>query len=202
MKMVVGLGNPGLRYRKTRHNLGFWVLDALAEELGASWKKKRKFSAWLAQGSWQGKSLVLVKPATFVNLSGEAVRKVMDYFGLEPRDVLVVVDDANLEPGSIRLRAQGGPGGHHGLESIDRSLGSRDYPRIRVGIGGGELEDLTGHVLSPVRKAEGEQYRRTVATVIRALAAIAAEGLEAAMNSYNQKIKSERSIKRKEEIEH
>lgn len=187
MKMVVGLGNPGLRYRKTRHNLGFWVLDALARSSGIGWKRKRKVSAWLGQGRWRGKNVILVKPTTFMNASGEAVRKAVDYFGLSPQDVLLVVDDVNLKPNSIRIRPRGGAGGHHGLESVIKELQSQDFPRIRVGIGGGEENDLTHHVLSRWGKAEEDRYRKLVDTVVQAVAEIFESGVERAMNRYNKK---------------
>jgi len=185
LKVIVGLGNPGVRYRKTRHNLGFWILDALAAEAGISWKRKRKLMAWLGHGEWKNERLIIVKPTTYVNASGRAVRAVMDYYGVQLRDLLVVVDDVNLRVGMIRIRPRGGSGGHHGLESVIRSLGTTDFARIRVGIGGGELDDLTAHVLSRLSREEAAWYQQVVSGVIEAMAGIIQNGIEKAMNQYN-----------------
>lgn len=183
MRVIFGLGNPGLRYRKTRHNLGFRVLDRLAEKAQAGWKKKRLFEAWTAGAG----ELILVKPATYVNLSGRAARAVIDYYRLSARDLLVVVDDVNLPAGAIRIRTGGGGGGHHGLESIIRALGTGDFTRLRIGVGGGELGDLTAHVLSRPGKAEKALYDRAVAEAAAAIEVIGTEGAEAAMNIFNRK---------------
>lgn len=183
MLILVGLGNPGLRYRKTRHNLGFRVLDRLAEKKAAGWKKKRAFPAWTARAG----HLILVKPATYVNLSGGAVRAVMDYHRLSPRELVVVVDDVNLPAGMIRIRTGGGAGGHHGLESIIRALSNRDFARIRIGVGGGDLDDLTAHVLSRPDREENALYERAAAEAAEALEVIAEQGVEAAMNIYNRR---------------
>ena len=183
MRVVVGLGNPGRRYRGTRHNLGFRVLDRLAEQAGAGWKKKRLFPAWVSRRG----NLILVKPATYVNLSGRAVRAALDYFRLPAEDLLVVLDDVNLPAGTIRIRAGGGAGGHHGLESIIRSLGTRDFTRIRIGVGGGNLADLTAHVLSRPGKKDNALYLRAADEASAAVEAIETEGLEAAMNRFNRK---------------
>lgn len=192
MLIVVGMGNPGLRYRRTRHNLGFRVLDRRARKTEAGWKKKRLFPAWTARSG----SLILVKPATYVNLSGRAVRAVMDYHRLSPRDLVVVVDDVNLPAGTIRIRTGGGAGGHHGLESIIRSLGTRDFTRIRIGVGGGELADLTAHVLSRPGRAENVLYERAAVEAVEALGVMETEGVEAAMNIFNR-----RNVETNEEVE-
>ncbi len=181
MRVVVGLGNPGRRYRGTRHNLGFEVLDRVAEEAGAGWKKKRLFPAWISRRG----NLILAKPATYVNLSGPAVRAVLDYFRLPAEELLVVSDDVNLPAGTIRIRTGGGAGGHHGLESIIRSLSTRDFPRIRIGIGGGDLADLTAHVLSRPGKEDSALFLQAVAEAGEAVAVIETEGVEAAMNRFN-----------------
>lgn len=182
-RIIAGLGNPGVRYRKTRHNLGFRVLDRRAKLTQSDWKKQRRFPAWTARSG----GLILVKPATFVNLSGQAVRAVLDYYKLSPIDLVVVVDDVNLPAGRIRIRNGGGGGGHHGLESIIRHLNTRSFARIRIGVGGGELEDLTSHVLSRPGRGEELLYRRAVEDAGEALELIAKEGMEAAMNKYNRK---------------
>lgn len=186
LRLVVGLGNPGRRYRNTRHNLGFQVIDALAERLGLRLKKKRKFNAWLGQWNGSPGPVLLMKPATFVNNSGPAVKKIMDYRDIDAADLLVVVDDVNLPPGSIRIRRSGGSGGHHGLESILSVVGSEGFPRIRLGIGGQELPDLTGHVLSPFKPGESSLYRETISEAVSAVEEILENGLDRAMDTYNR----------------
>lgn len=184
LRVIVGLGNPGQRYQGTRHNLGFRVLDHLATAAASTWKKKRLFEAWTAR---QGE-LILVKPATFVNLSGRAARAVIDYYRLNADDLVVVADDVNLPAGKIRIRSGGGAGGHHGLESIIQSLGTRQFPRIRIGVGGSELDELTAHVLSRPGKSEEALYDQAVSEAIEAIITITAEGTEKAMNIFNRKI--------------
>lgn len=184
MRVIVGLGNPGRRYRGTRHNLGFQVLDRLAAAAAVSWKGKSGFEAWTARRG----DLILVKPATYVNLSGRAVRAIIDYYRLSAEDLVVVTDDVNLPAGMIRIRSGGGAGGHHGLESIIRILGSRDFARIRIGVGGAELDDLTSHVLSRPGKEQDALYERAVARAMEAIDAIAEEGTQKAMNTFNRKV--------------
>ncbi len=184
LRVIVGLGNPGQRYQGTRHNLGFGVLDHLATATESTWKKKRLFEAWTAR---QGE-LILVKPATFVNFSGRAARAIIDYYRLNAGDLVVVADDVNLPAGKIRIRSGGGAGGHHGLESIIQSLGTRNFPRIRIGVGGGELDELTGHVLSRPGKSESALYDQAVSKAIEAIDTIVTEGTDKAMNIFNRKI--------------
>lgn len=186
IKVIVGLGNPGRRYRQTRHNLGFRVLDVMAEETSSRWKKKSRLSAWIAHVFREGNSLILVKPGTYVNHSGRAVQAILSYYNLSSRETLVVIDDVNLEPGTIRIRQAGGAGGHHGLESIIQTIGSRDFVRIRIGIGGSNLADLTGHVLSRPSKDEEEFFKNAVSNAAAAIDVIAREGIEQAMNEFNQ----------------
>lgn len=183
--MVVGLGNPEKRYRRTRHNAGFWILDALARTGGWGFKKRRRFSAWLAEGEWKRKKLILIKPASYVNASGPVVKRAMDYFGAVPHQVLLVLDDVNLAPGRLRIRRRGGAGGHHGLESVIAELGSGDFPRLRLGVGGSELEDLTGYVLSPVGKKEEDIFEEAVKKAVQAIFNIIEGDLESAMKMFN-----------------
>jgi len=187
LKVIVGLGNPGRRYRMTRHNLGFRVLDSLSGEASIHWKKKSKFSAWLGFGQWEGSDLILVKPATFVNASGEAVRKILSYYNISSGEMLVITDDVSLPPGILRIRRRGGAGGHHGLESIIDEIGSREFARIRIGIGGGDLDNLTWHVLSRPGKEEEICYNRVINEGVEAISVILREGIEFAMNRFNRK---------------
>src|SRR5687768_17159236 len=142
MKLIVGLGNPGREYTRTRHNVGFEVLESLAGRHGAAWS--RKPDAEIAR--W-AQDAVLVKPQTFMNLSGSAVQHWQHWYKVDFEDVLVVVDDVNLEAGRLRIRRSGGAGGHNGLKSIIAALGSEQFPRLRIGVGGGERKSLSSHVL-------------------------------------------------------
>src|SRR5271165_6277818 len=128
VQLIVGLGNPGAQYARTRHNAGFLLVERLAEQwrVGA-WKMEKKFQASLAQADRHGRRLLLARPQTFMNASGEAVRAILAYFRVPPAQLLVVVDDADLPLGGLRLRPQGSSGGHHGLESIERHLGAREF---------------------------------------------------------------------------
>ncbi len=165
MKAVVGLGNPGPEYALTRHNLGFMVVDLLAQRWGARWRPGRG-DYWEAEGE-----ALLVKPTTFMNLSGIAVRQLAERYGLEPEEILVIVDDVNLPFGRLRLRTKGSSGGHRGLESIIFHLGTENFPRLRVGIGPKpEGLSLADFVLSEFT----EEERKNLPKVLEA----AAQGAE------------------------
>ena len=133
--LVAGLGNPGMEYARTRHNAGFLLVERLAQDWGANWTAEKKFSSRLAKAERSGRKFVLCQPQTFMNASGAALKSLADYFRLPPEKILVVVDDADLPFGEIRLRGSGSSGGHHGLESVEEHLGTRDFPRLRIGIG-------------------------------------------------------------------
>jgi len=183
--LVVGLGNPGADYAGTRHNAGFMVTDELARRWGAQWQLEKKFNARLARGEYRGKRAWLCQPLTFMNLSGEAVRAVADYY--QAKGMLVVVDDADLPLGELRLRPKGGNGGHHGLESISQHLGTQDYPRLRIGIGrqaeGGRK--LTGHVLGKFAADERELLEKVLGRAAGQVECWLAAGIESAMNQFN-----------------
>ena len=149
MKLVAGLGNPGRDYDRTPHNAGFHVVDLLAQRLRADWKNARAFNAALARASLEnGEPLLLAKPLTYMNRSGGALAPLLRYHNGEPGDLLVILDDANLPPGRIRVRPDGSAGGHNGLEDIIQCLGSTLFPRIRLGVGrGAPGKDLANHVL-------------------------------------------------------
>ena len=185
IKLVAGLGNPGPDYRGTRHNLGFQVVDEIARRSGITWKKKNRLSGWLGRGGWGEISLILVKPAGYINLSGRAVRRTMAYFNLTPSELLLIVDDVNLSPGRLRIRRRGGAGGHHGLESVIAELQSRDFARLRLGIGGGEKNDLVRHVLSRPGREEERIYSRAIPRAVEALQVALESGIEEAMQQFN-----------------
>lgn len=151
MKCIVGLGNPGKEYEKTRHNVGFMVIDLIAKDLNFSFKKK--FNADIAKGTYNGETLVLVKPLTFMNNSGEAVRMVTDFFQVDHEDILVIYDDLDLPIGKIRLREKGGSGGHNGMKSIIAHLNHQIFKRMRIGIGNDKVEVIK-HVLGTFNKEE------------------------------------------------
>ena len=190
-KLVVGLGNPGREYDRTRHNIGFAALDRLAEKLNCSFRRKWRFSAEVAEaaGGDAGK-VVLAKPRTYMNRSGSAVRALLHWLKVEPAQLLVVVDDADLPLGQIRLRASGGSGGHNGLRSVIEALGgNEEFARLRVGIGRSAPAgaDITGHVLGKFAPQEREMAEQAVATAVEAMECCWRDGLAEAMNRFNRK---------------
>jgi PTH1 family peptidyl-tRNA hydrolase len=150
LHLIVGLGNPGAEYAKTRHNAGFLLVEKLAARWKTDWANERKFSARIARAERNGRRVLLCQPQTFMNLSGETVRALVDFYQL-PRPLsglLVAMDDADLPLGEIRLRAEGGSGGHHGLESVEQHLATREFARLRIGIGRKDgAREITDHVL-------------------------------------------------------
>ncbi len=189
-KLVVGLGNPGAEYAETRHNIGFAVVDELGRRHDCSFKKKWRFDALVGEIRWADERVTLAKPQTYMNRSGRAVVALMLWRKLSPADLLVVVDDADLPLGEIRLRPGGGSGGHNGLRSISQSLGGdQDYPRLRVGIGrhGGPDAGLSDHVLSRFGAEERATADAATDRAAEALECCLAEGLAVAMNRYNRR---------------
>jgi PTH1 family peptidyl-tRNA hydrolase len=146
-RVIVGLGNPGREYERTRHNIGRMVVRKLAERHGASFKKSASFEALHAWCEIDGREVDLLLPETYMNDSGRAVSKFLRYLKLDVENLIVVVDDIAISFGALRVRAKGSHGGHNGLKSIEASLGTRDYPRLRLGIGESQYEDLVDHVL-------------------------------------------------------
>ena len=180
---VIGLGNPGPRYADTRHNAGFMCVDLLARRTGVSLKDRRK-AAVLGEGWLDGQRIVLVKPRTFMNLSGDAARYTLDRYRIDPAAMLVVLDDLDLPLGVIRLRASGGSGGHNGLNSINDALGGADYPRLRIGIGrpqGGAVD----HVLARFDADELPVLEEAIERAADAAEAWLRNGIDFAMNHFN-----------------
>jgi peptidyl-tRNA hydrolase, PTH1 family len=180
---VLGLGNPGARYLGTRHNVGFLVVDALATRCDAVFQRHEGY--WSASATRAGAALVLVKPTTYVNRSGSAARAVLARHGLEPAQLLVVVDDVYLPFGRLRLRPGGSAGGHNGLASIETVLQTRDYPRLRIGVGAPEGADLVDHVLGEWSAAEEEALPATIERAADAVEAVLELGVEAARPRVN-----------------
>ncbi len=183
--VVVGLGNPGPQYAHTRHNVGFWCIDRLASSHAIDVRRRHRTSL-IGEGTIGDTRVVLAKPRTFVNRSGEAVRYLLARYRVSPGDVLVVCDDVALDPGKIRLRPGGSAGGHNGLKSIIEALGTPQFPRLRVGIGrpadGG---DQIGFVVGTMSQAEQQIADDAVACAAEAVAATLADGIERAMNRFN-----------------
>jgi PTH1 family peptidyl-tRNA hydrolase len=191
-KLVAGLGNPGAAYRGTRHNVGFEVLDLIAARHDLRFATARA-EALEARWRLDLATVVLVKPLTFMNLSGAAVAALSRYYRIELPDVLIVCDDVNLPVGRLRARASGSEGGHNGLRSVAQALGTTDYPRLRVGVGrGDERRDLAGHVLARFEPEEQPVMARTIARAADAVEAWIREGLAPVMNTFNRYDEEER----------
>jgi peptidyl-tRNA hydrolase, PTH1 family len=182
MKLVAGLGNPGAEYAWTRHNVGFEVVESLAGRHAARWSKKP--DAELAR--W-GQEAILVKPRTYMNLSGSAVQRWTHFYKVGVEDLLIVVDDVNLESGRLRIRTGGSAGGHNGLKSIIASLGTDQFPRLRIGVGGGAQRNLSPHVLGKFSAEEESVIEAAIEKAVEAVEVFVAEGVVAAMNRYNRK---------------
>ncbi len=184
--LIVGLGNPGTEYTRTRHNVGFMVAERLAEQWRASWKLEKKFQARVARAEREGRRVLLCEPQTFMNASGEAVRSVTAFYDVAPARVLVVVDDADLPLGQLRMRPSGSSGGHHGLESIEQQLGTREYPRLRVGIGRQDgAREITGHVLGRFGSTEAALADKVLTVAANQAAAWLEAGIQKAMSQFN-----------------
>jgi peptidyl-tRNA hydrolase, PTH1 family len=185
MRLVVGLGNPGERYRRTRHNVGFMVVDALAARWGAG-RGQVEGEAWSASAERGGQTLVLAKPLTFMNRSGVAVEGLLASAGQGPESLVVILDDAALPLGQIRVRPRGGHGGHNGLRSVLDVLGSDEFARVRVGIHKGDPpEDLADYVLSEFPQEDVLVVQEMVGSAADAVECLLEEGTEAAMNRFN-----------------
>ena len=187
LHLIVGLGNPGAEYDRTRHNAGFQVVERLADRWRASWTLEKKFNSLVARAGRGDHRVLLCRPQTFMNASGEAVAAVKDFFRIALSRILVIVDDADLPLGRLRLRPEGSSGGHHGLESVEQHLGTRAYARLRVGIGRIDgARQITGFVLGRFGSTE-----TALADKVLAVAADQAEtwleaGIQKAMNQFNR----------------
>lgn len=184
--LIVGLGNPGADYAKTRHNAGFLLVEKLAAQWKSAWKNERKFQARVSRTERDGKTILLAEPQTFMNLSGESVGALVRFYHLPPERILVVVDDADLPLGEIRLRPGGGAGGHHGLESVMQHLGSREYARLRIGIGRkDESRQITGHVLGRFSPDESGLLEKVLERAGSQLECWLNAGIQKAMSQFN-----------------
>jgi PTH1 family peptidyl-tRNA hydrolase len=193
--LLVGLGNPGREYARTRHNAGFLVVEELASRARVGMDFERKFNARLARWNGAGRTLLLAEPQTFMNASGEAVAAVAEFYRVPVSRTLVVVDDADLPLGELRLRPKGSAGGHHGLESVERHLGTREYARLKVGIGrtADGRREITKHVLGRFAADEVELLDEVVRRAASQAECWVADGIEKAMNRFNGVVDSRKN---------
>lgn len=196
LRLIIGLGNPGTEYEETRHNIGFMVVKRLANLLGASFKQERQFASQLAKGQAEGNLFWMLLPMTYMNLSGQAVRMVMDFYKLKPEEIVVVHDDVAIDFGQMRLKEQGGSGGHNGLANIQAHLGTANYLRLRIGIGNKRLGSLEGHVLgrfSQEEKAALPAILDEAGQLLRRL--LSGEAVSRLMNDANARKKDQNQTK-------
>ena len=191
MFVIAGLGNPGRKYENTRHNMGFLTVDRLAEKHNIK-VSKIKHKAPIGDGIISGQRVLLVKPQTYMNLSGDSLREVMSYYNVDIQDLIVIYDDLDLETGALRIRKKGSAGSHNGMKSVVNQLQSQDFPRIRIGIGKSGGLDWKDFVTGKVGKQEGDILAETIARAADAVECILEKGIDRAMNEYNIKPKSER----------
>lgn len=192
MYVIAGLGNPGSKYEKTRHNVGFQVIDRLASKYHIDMNTK-KHKAICGTGVIEGVKVLLVKPQTFMNLSGESVREVVDFYKVDPEtEFLVIYDDISLAPGHLRIRKKGSAGGHNGIKNIILHLGTQVFPRVRVGVGEKpEGYDLADYVLGHFSKDDRAKMQEGYIRAMHAAEMLVAGDVEQAMNEYNKKAKQE-----------
>ena len=187
MYIIAGLGNPGLRYKNTRHNAGFEAVDRVAKVYNIRIKKKEK-KALTGSGIIEGQKVLLVKPQTYMNRSGDAVGELAAYYGVSPENVIVLVDDVMQDAGGLRIKRSGSAGGHNGLKSLIACLGTEGFPRVRIGVG--KLPpgvDMVGHVLGHLRGEDKKKVTETVLKVPDVIGLMVSGGIDNAMNKYNGK---------------
>ena len=186
--LIVGLGNPGKKYEDTRHNIGFEIIDLISKKAKIPLKNKSKLKSQEGSGTLSGEDIILLMPQTFMNLSGEAVKSALDFYKISTNHLIVVGDDIDLEVGSIRIRATGSSGGHNGIKSIIDHVGSKDFIRVRIGVGkpSSKGENAAAeYVLSKIPKSDREELLISVVRAADAVEAIVEKGAAAAANSFN-----------------
>ncbi|BAU65990.1 peptidyl-tRNA hydrolase [Stanieria sp. NIES-3757] len=186
-QLIVGLGNPEPKYDRTRHNIGFEAVDALADSWGLNWEKNQRFQGLIAEGLAPNRSKIrLLKPLTYMNRSGQAVRAVIDWYKLAPESVLVIYDDMDLPVGKLRMRLSGSAGGHNGMKSIISHLGSQNFPRLRIGIGKSDgNKETVSHVLGKFAPTETKVVTEVLEFTAKAVNLSLKDGVEKAMSLYN-----------------
>ena len=196
--LIVGLGNPGADFAQTRHNAGFLLVEKLAANWKCGWANERRFAARIAKAERGGRKVLLGEPQTFMNLSGESVGALAKFYQLPLKQILVAVDDADLPFGEIRLRASGSSGGHHGLESIEQHLASREFARLRIGIGRKVgAREITNHVLGKFDSAENALLEEVLVRASGQIECWLAVGIEKAMSQFNGVVDSKTEEKKK-----
>ncbi|WP_434689788.1 aminoacyl-tRNA hydrolase [Hungatella sp. SB206] len=189
MYLIAGLGNPTREYEKTRHNVGFEAIDILADKAGTTVTEK-KHKALYGKGYIGGQKVVLAKPQTYMNLSGESVREIADFYKIEPENIIILCDDINLSEGQLRIRLKGSAGGHNGLKNIISHLGTQEFPRIRIGVGEKPRGmDLADYVLGRFPKEQQAVMEEAYRDAAEAACMMIEDGADAAMNHYNRKNK-------------
>jgi len=184
--LIVGLGNPGAEYAKTRHNAGFLLVEKLAARWKMDWTHERKFNARIARAERNGRRVLLCEPQGFMNLSGETAGVLITFYQLPLKQLLVAVDDADLPLGEVRLKPKGSSGGHHGLESIEQHLGSREFARLRIGIGrAAGAREITNHVLGKFEATESARLEKVLSRASDQIECWLDDGIEKAMNLFN-----------------
>ena len=185
MYIIAGLGNPEKKYDGTRHNIGFRMLDAVADRYGID-VGERKHKGLVGKGVIGGEKVILAKPMTYMNLSGDCIRAVADYYKVEPQNIIVLFDDISLDVGKIRIRKKGSAGGHNGIKSIIAQLGTDDFPRLKFGVGDKPSgSDLVEHVLGRFNRVDEKKVSDEMSRVCDAVECMVTEGMDAAMNKYN-----------------
>jgi PTH1 family peptidyl-tRNA hydrolase len=185
--LVAGLGNPGSEYARTRHNAGFMAVERFGKKFSAEWKEQSRFHSRVARLEVGGRNVILCEPQTYMNTSGQAIAPLAGFYKVPPERFLAVVDDADLPFGQIRLRSEGSSAGHHGLESIEEHLGTRQFARLRVGIGRTDrgLREITGHVLGRFSPDEAEVLEKVLERCASQIECYLAVGIQKAMSLYN-----------------
>ena len=185
MYLIVGLGNPTREYERTRHNVGFDTIDVLADKINTDVSEK-KFKGLYGKGMLGGERVILLKPQTFMNLSGESVRAAADFYKIPPDHILVIYDDISLDVGHLRIRTKGSAGGHNGIKNIIAHLGTQEFPRVKVGVGAKPPKmDLADYVLSRFSKEDQEKMKDAFQEAAEAVEALITEGADRAMNRFN-----------------
>lgn len=185
MYLIVGLGNPESEYANTRHNMGFNTINEVAKKNNITITKK-KFKGLYEIGIIQGKKVILLKPQTYMNLSGESIKEVVDFYNIKPEEILVIYDDMDVEKGNIKIRKKGGPGSHNGMKSVIQELHCTEFGRIRVGIGKPQFKnDMINYVIGPIQKEEQKILEQGIKKAVVAIEEILKNGIDIAMNKFN-----------------
>ena len=200
MYLIAGLGNPGKQYENTKHNVGFLTIDVLAEKLGIR-VSKIKHKALTGEGFISGEKVILVKPQTYMNLSGESIREILSFYKADPERLVVIYDDIDLPMGSLRIRKKGSAGTHNGMKSIIYQIVSEDFPRVRIGIGGERKGDLADYVISGFRKEDRKTVEDSILRAADAVICTVEKGIDIAMGEYNTKAKKKSAQEKKPERE-